>query len=37
MNGEILRALSDWNIWWETESIPGEENGGQAKNTKIWI
>ncbi len=27
MEEEILRALNDWNIWWETKAVPDELKG----------
>ena len=35
MNGEILRALSDWNIWWETESIPDDLKGKERADSNL--
>lgn len=35
MNGEILRALSDWNIWWETKSVPDDLKGKERADSNL--
>jgi len=35
MDGEILRALSDWNLWWETESVPNDLKGKERLQSDL--